>query len=69
MVTEANIIFDGSRLYQNMALIYMIIILLNCTLFKTIRIEWELLNVHNSFQDKLKFETDLTKEDVSGFLH
>lgn len=58
MVTEANIIFDGSWLYQNMALIYIIIILLNCTLFKTIRIEWELLNVHNSFQDKLKFETD-----------
>ena len=58
MVTEANIIFDGSWLYQNMALIYIIIILLNCTLFKTIRIEWELLKVHNSFQDKLKFETD-----------
>lgn len=52
MVTEAKNIFDGSWLYQNMALIYKYIhcnILLNCALFKTIRKEWELLNLDNSF--------------------
>lgn len=65
MVTEANNIFGGSWLYQNMALTYKYIhvnnfcsILANHKLFKTIRKEWELFNLDNSLKTKLKLEAD-----------
>lgn len=52
MAREANNIFDGTwhiRIRHN---IQVHNILLNCTLFKTIRKEWQLLNLDNSFYNK-----------------